>query len=82
MIYINLPVMASTALELHCNFRARNSFTGLSPTFSQPYKASSVPPGWIVYAVLVENQRIGDGADLQQAMPVGIGAPGGTLPDP
>ena len=31
-----------------------------------------VEVGRIVYAVLVENQRVGEGADLQQPMPVGI----------
>ena len=31
-----------------------------------------VEAGRVVHAVLVENERIGEGADLQQAMPVGV----------
>ena len=38
----------------------------------RPSKKPVVEAGWIVHAVLVEDQRIGEGADLQQAMPVGV----------
>ena len=41
----------------------------------RPLEAEQKPvveAGRIVHAVLIENQRIGEGADLQQAMPVGM----------
>src|SRR5690606_35384935 len=44
----------------------------------EPEQQAVVEVGWVVHAILVENERIGQGTDLQQPVPVRIvsGEPG------
>jgi hypothetical protein len=48
------------------------AFAWVGDRRARPLNPQPAQPRLCWYAILVENQRIGEGADLQQAMPVGV----------